>query len=199
MRRLNSIADSGTRQLNSIAHSGIKGMKWYIRRFQNKDGSLTPEGRKRYGVGESQINSSDDLHKSMDKDYYSPDTNSGIKLSSKEKEACADLGLNTLREMYPRLLSKDDKNENLREWFLYEDQTIGLPTVAHLINKGHSAKEIKNFIHKVNDEYSRTEDRKKSHQMYEKYFDILQGEGLDEFADACEKTKKKFTDNNIRR
>lgn len=31
-----------------MLHSGIKGMKWGIRRFQNKDGSLTPAGRKRY-------------------------------------------------------------------------------------------------------------------------------------------------------
>lgn len=30
-----------------ICHHGIKGQKWGIRRFQNKDGSLTPEGRKR--------------------------------------------------------------------------------------------------------------------------------------------------------
>lgn len=30
-------------------HWGIKGMKWGRRRYQNKDGSLTPEGRKRYG------------------------------------------------------------------------------------------------------------------------------------------------------
>ena len=27
-------------------------MKWGIRRYQNKDGSLTPEGRKRYGDGD---------------------------------------------------------------------------------------------------------------------------------------------------
>ena len=26
-------------------------MKWGVRRFQNPDGSLTPEGRQRYGVG----------------------------------------------------------------------------------------------------------------------------------------------------
>ncbi len=32
-----------------LKHSGIKGMRWGIRRFQNKDGSLTPEGKKRYG------------------------------------------------------------------------------------------------------------------------------------------------------
>jgi hypothetical protein len=32
-----------------LEHWGIKGMKWGRRRFQNKDGSLTPEGKKRYG------------------------------------------------------------------------------------------------------------------------------------------------------
>lgn len=31
-----------------LMHSGIKGMKWGIRRFQNRDGSLTPAGKKRY-------------------------------------------------------------------------------------------------------------------------------------------------------
>lgn len=32
-----------------IEHHGIMGQKWGIRRYQNKDGSLTPEGRARYG------------------------------------------------------------------------------------------------------------------------------------------------------
>lgn len=32
-----------------IQHSGIKGMKWGVRRYQNKDGSLTDAGKKRYG------------------------------------------------------------------------------------------------------------------------------------------------------
>lgn len=32
-----------------LCHYGIKGQKWGIRRYQNSDGSLTPEGIKRYG------------------------------------------------------------------------------------------------------------------------------------------------------
>ena len=32
-----------------LEHYGILGMKWGVRRYQNKDGSLTPEGQKRYG------------------------------------------------------------------------------------------------------------------------------------------------------
>lgn len=31
-----------------LYHFGIKGQKWGVRRFQNKDGSLTPAGKKRY-------------------------------------------------------------------------------------------------------------------------------------------------------
>lgn len=31
-----------------LAHHGIKGMKWGIRRFRNKDGSLTEAGKERY-------------------------------------------------------------------------------------------------------------------------------------------------------
>lgn len=33
---------------NALSHHGIKGQKWYQRRFQNADGSLTAAGRKRY-------------------------------------------------------------------------------------------------------------------------------------------------------
>ena len=34
-----------------LAHFGTKGMKWGTRRYQYEDGSLTPEGLKRYGNG----------------------------------------------------------------------------------------------------------------------------------------------------
>lgn len=38
---------------DELYHHGIKGQKWGIRRFQNPDGSLTPEGKRRYGTVEN--------------------------------------------------------------------------------------------------------------------------------------------------
>ena len=32
---------------NELTHHGVKGMKWGVRRFQNKDGTLTPAGKMR--------------------------------------------------------------------------------------------------------------------------------------------------------
>lgn len=38
-------------EYNYLCHYGIKGMKWGVRRYQNKDGSLTELGKKRYRKG----------------------------------------------------------------------------------------------------------------------------------------------------
>lgn len=34
--------------MSELFHSGKKGQKWYVRRYQNYDGTLTPAGRERY-------------------------------------------------------------------------------------------------------------------------------------------------------
>lgn len=35
---------------NYMEHHGVQGQKWGVRRYQNEDGSLTKEGRKRLGM-----------------------------------------------------------------------------------------------------------------------------------------------------
>lgn len=42
---------------SELKHWGIKGMKWGVRRYQNKDGSLTPAGKKRYSDGSTSSSS----------------------------------------------------------------------------------------------------------------------------------------------
>ena len=34
--------------MNELYHHGVKGQKWGVRRYQNPDGTLTPEGKRKY-------------------------------------------------------------------------------------------------------------------------------------------------------
>lgn len=51
---------------NELYHYGVKGMKWGVRRFQNKDGSYTRAGRKRYSKHSINLKS-EDIYDAVDK------------------------------------------------------------------------------------------------------------------------------------
>lgn len=66
-----------------LIHYGIKGQKWGERRWQYEDGSLTPEGRIHYGVGEPRLHRINQRHapakkfKEYDKNQYNDDMDDG--------------------------------------------------------------------------------------------------------------------------
>jgi len=58
-----------TTPINQLYHHGILGQKWGVRRFQNKDGTRTPAGKRRYKDSEK----SEDHVKSRDFKSKAPD------------------------------------------------------------------------------------------------------------------------------
>ena len=68
---------------NYLKHFGILGMHWGVRRYQNKDGSLTSAGKKRYAEG-----TSGDIEKAADeslKGYMAPAVSATVIANSMKK------------------------------------------------------------------------------------------------------------------
>ena len=66
---------------------------------------------------------------------------------TKRARAAADLGLEALNKIGRQGYDPEEGiTNNDREWFVYEDQTIGLATIADLAIQGKNKKEIKDLI-----------------------------------------------------
>lgn len=78
-----------------LYHHGIKGQKWGIRRFQNKDGSLTAAGRKRRGEGAD--------GGASNKDETPEETRSRLLKSTDAKEIYTNRHLLTTNEINERI------------------------------------------------------------------------------------------------
>ena len=83
-----------------LQHWGIKGQKWGVRRFENPDGTLTEEGKIRYGVSGNNRNGNAKLDKAFQKDSkklakleYDADLNTQKELADKKAKSAKQTGL----------------------------------------------------------------------------------------------------------
>lgn len=124
---------------NYLEHHGVLGMKWGVRRYQNKDGSLTSAGRKRYGDGNPQ--------KRYKVTVKSPFERKKEKLSAKEQR------MNEKEEIARRTNQLRERQANLRN--LGKSQKTIQNENKVDTNKKKSAKdmtddELRNFINRYN-------------------------------------------------
>lgn len=100
-------------EIYSLYHHGIKGQKWGIRRYQNDDGSLTAEGKKRYGV-ESVSEMSKETLKQYQADRKAAAKEAIKDLKSKKLKAYSDIGSDYITDKYGNMTLADILNDRAR-------------------------------------------------------------------------------------
>lgn len=101
-----------------LNHHGIKGMKWGVRRYANADGTLTPEGKKRYGVDSVSAwkTKKQDMRKERERLNKQADERFGISNKKASYEGTKEVS-DVLNEMFGVNVSKlaDYKESRYRE------------------------------------------------------------------------------------
>ena len=105
-----------------LIHYGILGMKWGVRRYQNKDGSLTSAGKKRYG-------NNDDIKDSPQKNTEEPKKKSVKDMS--DEELRREVNRMQLEQNYLRMTGQNiEKGKSAAEIALGKMKESFVSTVA---------------------------------------------------------------------
>lgn len=117
---------------NVLAHYGIRGMKWGVRRYQNKDGSLTPAGKKRYSEDESE-------------DYKKAHSGKSVKTMS-DAELRSRLNRLQMEQQYSKLSSSDvNKGKQFIDKAIKAGTTVAATTTTALTIYSNAGK-IKSIV-----------------------------------------------------
>lgn len=192
--------------VNYLEHHGILGQKWGIRRFQNEDGTWTKEGLERrretalaYDAKNGKFDTST-LETNADIDALARSISEADGIvgkydrsnseSRKKWYKSAELGLKAMNYKSEELGFYDDYDPSDRDWqfwFLYEDQTLGYPEAAVLMDNGYPASFVKSLFNQIDSlPVSSYGDDGISDFASGLIFAGKEGYKMDEFIDACE-------------
>lgn len=82
-----------------LYHHGVKGQRWGIRRYQNKDGSLTAAGQKRYDRDIRENNAKKKDNRIKDLEETGPDPKRWVKEDLKRSKDVVDTNATLVKEL----------------------------------------------------------------------------------------------------
>lgn len=101
----------------TLEHHGIPGMKWGVRRYQNKDGTLTAIGKSRYGAEGTGASA-----RKMQRDFNNLDRGyANVEAERKQAARDANRYSNKILRRAAKKVGKDASQEQTRE-FLNSDR-----------------------------------------------------------------------------
>ena len=109
---------------------------------------------------------------------------SGDPSDKKRVLSAADLGLKALDRM--GVTDANDITGSDREWFIFEDQTIGLFSIADMVNRGKKKDTIKNVIERAKSmPYEYSDDNSLTSNQMGVIFELRESYGQGSFLNAC--------------
>lgn len=115
--------------MNELYHYGVEGMKWGVRRYQNKDSSLTTKGKKKY----NETKTKEKLHLGLDKhgniNLIRGKTTKEAKIAFAIKSSLL-VGNIALRAYFAKHPSAVDKGKKVVENLLKKKGSLNIKTVV---------------------------------------------------------------------
>ena len=141
---------------NELQHFGIKGMKWGVRRYQNKDGSLTPAGKKRYGESDEEREKKEKSKKTKAKVATAAVATAAVATAAAMNKDNIKKGMDYVKANKPSKGEKkettvDDYKESLKKT---QSADKALQGIKELVNKADDvayAKKVRNDLTQMSD------------------------------------------------